>query len=107
MLLADYDRHLLLPEEQFKDYQRPEKSIPKSAGHHAEWIKACKTGSPTTCNFDYSGALAETVLLGCVAHKAGKKIDWDAKAMKVTNSAEANRFLRRDYRKGWEIDGVA
>src|SRR3954471_5849710 len=87
MLLADYDKHVLLPEEQYKDYQRPEKSIPKSAGHHAEWIKACKSGSTTTCNFDYSGALAETVLLGCVAHKAGKKIEWDAKAMKVTNSA--------------------
>jgi predicted dehydrogenase len=107
MLLADYDKHVLLPEEQFKEYQRPEKSIPKSAGHHAEWIKACKTGSPTTCNFDYSGALAETVLLGCVAHRAGTKLQWDEKAMKVTNSSEANRFLRRDYRKGWEIDGVA
>ena len=107
MLLADYEKHVLLPEEQFKDYQRPEKSIPKSPGHHNEWIKACKTGSPTLCNFDYSGALAETVLLGCVAHKAGQKIEWDAKAMKVTNSAGANRFLRRDYRKGWEIDGIA
>jgi len=107
MLLADYDRHVLLPEDQYKDFKPPEKSIPKSAGHHNEWIKACKTGSPTTCNFDYSGALAETVLLGCVAHKAGKKIEWDAKAMKVTNSQDANRYLRRDYRKGWEIEGVA
>jgi hypothetical protein len=106
MLLADYDKHVLLPEEKFKDYQRPEKSIPKSAGHHNEWIKACKTGSPTLCNFDYSGALAETVLLGCVAYRAGTKIEWDAKAMK-TSSAAADRFLRRQYRKGWEIDGVA
>lgn len=107
MLLADYDRHVLLPEEQFKEFEKPEKSIPKSAGHHAEWIKACKTGSPTLCNFDYSGALAETVLLGCVAHKAGKKLEWDTKGMKITNAPDANRFLRREYRKGWEIDGVA
>ena len=106
MLLADYDRHVLLPEEKFKDYQRPEKSIPKSSGHHNEWVKACKTGSPTLCNFDYSGALAETVLLGCVAYRAGTKVEWDAKAMK-TQSAAADRFLRRQYRKGWEIDGIA
>lgn len=105
MLLSDYDKHVLLPEEKFKDFQRPEKSIPKSAGHHAEWIKACKQGTPTTCNFDYSGALAETVLLGCVAHRAGTKIKWDARAMR-TDSAAANRFLRRDYRKGWEIEGL-
>ena len=107
MILADYDKHVLLPEERFKDFQRPEKSIPKSPGHHAEWIKACKQGTPTTCNFDYSGALAEAVLLGCVAHKAGKKIEWDAQALRITNAAEANRFLGREYRKGWEIEGVA
>ena len=107
MLLSDYGNHVLLPEAKFKDYQRPEKSIPKSPGHHAEWIRACKQGTETTCNFDYSGALAEAVLLGCVAHKAGKRIEWDAKAMKITNAPEANQFLTREYRKGWEIEGIA
>ena len=107
MLLADYDKHVLLPEADFKDFERPEKTIPRSAGHHAEWVKACKQGTPTTCNFDYSGALAETVLLGCVAHKAGRKIEYDAKGMKITNASDANRFLRREYRKGWEIEGIA
>ena len=107
MLLADYGSHVLLPEAKFKDYQRPEKSIPKSPGHHAEWIRACKQGTETTCNFDYSGALAEAVLLGCVAHKAGRRIEWDAKAMKIANAPEANKFLTREYRKGWEIEGIA
>ena len=107
MLLADYDKHVLLPEDEFKDYKRPEKSIPKSPGHHNEWVRACKTGSPTLCNFDYSGALAESVLLGCVSHRAGnQKIEWDAKAMRVTNSSDANKFLRRKYRKGWEVEGA-
>jgi len=46
--------------------------------HHAEWIKACKTGSPTTCNFDYSGALTEAALLCNVALRTGKKLQWDA-----------------------------
>jgi hypothetical protein len=107
MLLADYDKYKLFPEEDFKDFKKPEKKIARSIGHHAEWIKACKEGTPTTCNFDYSGALAEAVLLGCVAHKAGKKIEWDSKAMKCTNAPEAQKFLTREYRKGWEIEHVA
>ena len=107
MLLADYDSHKLFPKEEFKEFKKPEKSIPRSIGHHAEWIKACKDGSPTTCNFDYSGALAEAVLLGCVAHRAGKKIEWDAKAMKCTNAPGADKFLTREYRKGWGLEAIA
>lgn len=103
MILADYGNHRLLPAEDFKDYARPAKSIPESIGHHAEWVKACKDGSPTTCNFDYSGALSETVLLGNVAFRAGKKLEWDAAALRVRNSPEAERFLKREYRKGWTL----
>ena len=54
MLLSDYSRHLLLPEKEFAGFVAPPHSIPDSIGHHAEWIRACKTGEPTTCNFDYS-----------------------------------------------------
>ncbi len=64
MLWADYGNYRLLPESDFAGYKPPEPTIPRSIGHHAEWIAACKTGSPTTCNFDYSGALTEAVLLG-------------------------------------------
>ncbi len=64
MLQADYGRRLLFPEAEFKDFKPPEPTIPASIGHHAEWIAACKDGRPTTCNFDYSGALTEAVLLG-------------------------------------------
>jgi predicted dehydrogenase len=67
LLLASYPKHLLWPEKLFADYQPPAPSIPPSIGHHQEWIAACKTGSPTTCNFDYSGAVTEAVLLGNVA----------------------------------------
>jgi hypothetical protein len=102
MLLADYGNHKLWPEEDFKDYKRPPQSIPKSIGHHNEWIKACKEGTPTTCNFDYSGALAETVLLGNVAYRSGKKISWDPQTG-TTGDREADAFLKREYRKGWEI----
>src|SRR5207244_13641066 len=64
MMLADYTRHKLLPEENFVDFKPPEKTIPASIGHHKEWINAIKTGGTTTCNFDYSRALSEAILLG-------------------------------------------
>jgi hypothetical protein len=103
MLLANYGRHVLLPEEQYKDFKRPEPFIPDSVGHHQEWIIACKTGSPTTCNFDYSGGLTEANHLGNVAYRTGKKIQWDAATLQVTNAPEAARFIHREYRKGWEF----
>ena len=55
MLVSDYGRYKLLPEETFKDFKPPEPFIPASRGHHQEWIHACKTGDPTTCNFEYAG----------------------------------------------------
>jgi predicted dehydrogenase len=102
-MLADYNRYRLFPEESFKDFQPPEQTIPRSIGHHAEWIKACKTGSPTLCNFSYSGPLTESVLLGTVAYRSGQKLTWDSSAFKVTNHPEAERFLKREYRKGWTL----
>ena len=58
---------------------------------------------PTTCNFQYAGALTETVLLGNVAHRSGKKFDGDAANLKAHNCPEADAFLRREYRKGWNL----
>ncbi len=103
MLLADYGRHVLLPEKEFRDFVRPKPFIPKSIGHHAEWIHACKTGAPTTCNFEYAGWLTEANHLGNVAYRAGKKLEWDAAKLYATNAPEAEPFIRRDYRKGWTL----
>jgi len=103
MLIADYGRRKLLPETKFADVEPPEPFIPNSIGHHREWIEACKTGGPTTCNFDYSGAVVETVLLGNVSYRAGQRIEWDAKNMKATNCPEADKYIRREYRKGWTL----
>ena len=103
MLLADYRQHMLWPESRQHDVKRPEPSIPRSLGHHQEWIVACKTGTPTTCNFDYSSAVTETVLLGNVAHRCGKTIDWDSTNMKISNVPEAEALLSREYRTGWSL----
>lgn len=103
LLLADYGKHVLLPEEKFKDFKRPEQTIPASIGHHAEWVRACKTGEPTTCNFEYSGWLTEANHLGNVAYRTSKKLTWDADKLRATNCPEADAFIKREYRKGWEI----
>jgi len=105
MLAADYGHNELLPQKQFADFQPPKASIPRSIGHWQEFATACKTGGPTTCNFQYSGMLTETVLLGVVAYRISQKLEWDAKSLKATNCPEADAFIRKDYRSGWELTG--
>ena len=102
-LLANYGNHRLLPEDRFRDFQRPRETIARSAGHHREWLQAIRNGGVTTCNFDYSGALAETVLLGNVAYRAGGKLQYDARTGRVTGNANAEQYLRREYRRGWTL----
>jgi len=103
MIVANYGAHKLLPEADFKEFKRPEATIAKSIGHHNEWMEAIRTGKPALCNFDYAGPLAETVLLGNVAYRSGKKLDWDAASLKAKNCPEADPFLKREYRKGWTL----
>jgi predicted dehydrogenase len=102
MLLANYGDRKLLPEEKFAGFVPPAPSIPESIGHHKEWVEACKNGGPTTCNFSYSGALTEAVLLGTVSYRSGKAFTWDASALK-TSEPEADRWLHKEYRKGWSL----
>jgi predicted dehydrogenase len=103
MILAEYSKLTLLPETQYADYKRPEPYMPKSLGHHEEWVHACKTGAPTLSNFEYAGWLTEANHLGNVAYRVGKKLEWDATAMKATNCPEADQYIKREYRKGWSL----
>ena len=103
MLLAGYTQRKLLPEADFKDFVAPKQTIPDSVGHHKEWVEACKSGAATTCNFDYAGALTEAVLLGNVSYRVGKPLEWDARNLKATKCPEAERYLRRHYRKPWTL----
>ena len=102
-MFTNYTSYRLFPTEQFTGYVPPAETIPNSIGHHSEWIQACKEGTATTCNFDYSGALTEAVLLGNVAFRTGKKLEWDATTLTATNCSEATAFISKTYRKGWEV----
>ena len=94
----------LIPETRNKEYRRPPKTLPRSIGHHQEWIQACKTGSPTRSNFEVAGPLTEAVLLGSLCVRlGGEKLRWDSDNMKVTNIKDANPYLHYKYRDGWSL----
>ena len=90
----------LYPEDKFAGVEPPKMA---SSGHAQEWITACKTGSPTSTHFGYSGPLSEASLLGNVAYRVGKKIEWDPVNMKATNAPEADQFIQRENREGWTL----
>jgi predicted dehydrogenase len=95
---------VLLPEEKFADYK-----IPKQTGqdHYLQFVEAVRGNGETSAPFAYSGPLTEMVLLGTFATRFPQTtLEWDAAKLRVTNVEEANRFVRRQYRKGWEVEGL-
>lgn len=103
MLLSDYGKHILLPENKFTGFTPPTPYLTDSLGHHEEWIHACKHGTPTTCNFEYAGPLTEANHLGNVAFRVGKKLRWDPIRLEAIDCPEADQYIRRPYRNGWSL----
>jgi predicted dehydrogenase len=93
----------LIPETRMKGFKAPPQTLPRGVDHYQDWIAACKGGAKPLTNFDYSGPLTETILLGNVAAFAGCKIEWDGPAMKVKNVTEGDKWLSRTYRDGWKL----
>ncbi|NQU20145.1 MAG: Gfo/Idh/MocA family oxidoreductase [Candidatus Nealsonbacteria bacterium] len=96
-------RFVMLPQKKFEGFDGPRPSLPRSPGHHAEWISACKGESKAFSPFAVGSCQTEMLLLGNVALLAGKPIEYDPATGKVVNDADANRFLHRTYRAGWEL----
>lgn len=94
---------IIIPESRRKEYKRPAKSLPRSKGHHRDWLDACKGGPKASAEFEYSARLTELVLLGNVALRTGKKLAWDGPNMRATNAPEADEFIREEYRPGWNL----
>ncbi len=93
----------IIPETKMKAYKTPPKTLPRSNGHHRDWLDACKGGKPASSNFDYAGPMTEVVLLGNVALRTGKKLAWDGANMKATNAPEAEEYIRPEYHNGWTL----
>ena len=96
------DSPKLIPRAKMREFlpKRPPKTIPRvKGGPHKEWIRACKGGPKPGSNFEHSGPLTEMVLLGSLAIRTGKKIEWDGENMRCTNVPEVNKLVRKMYRK--------
>ncbi len=93
--------------KKYEDFSAMPETLPKSDNfdrcHYDEWIAACKGGPKAYSNFDESGPLTEMILLGNIALRAGRRIEWDARKLKVTNDKEAHRLVSKDYRRGWGV----
>jgi predicted dehydrogenase len=104
MMICTYLRPPVFTDtEKAQSYRPPTPSIARPIQHHAQWVKAATGGPPATSNFDYSGPLTELVLLGNAAIRAQKKLEYDAASGRFTNAPDANQYLSREYRKGWEV----
>lgn len=93
---------VLLPEEKFKE----KKDLPKlgAENHYLQFVEACRGNGKTSAPFSYAGPMTEAILLGCLSTRfADKELAWDAEKLTITNDAAADKFVRREYRKGWEI----
>ena len=85
-------------------FKAPEPTLARTKDEDYEWINAIRTGGPQPLsNFAQSGPFSETVLLGNVAIRSGEKIEWDAKNLKARGNPDADKYIRRQYRKGWEL----
>jgi predicted dehydrogenase len=94
---------LIKPESIFDSFAAPPMTLPRVENEDVEWVSACKGGPAALSNFGYAGPFTEMVLLGNVAIRVGKKVQWDAKNMSCPNAPEADKFLRREYREGWTL----
>ncbi len=103
ILVSDGSRYVLLPQDRFRDFKPPPKTIPRTAGHYQEWIAAAKGGPKANCNFDFASLITETALIGIVSARLDKQLVWDSPSMRFTNDAEANQFLNPPYRSGWSL----
>ena len=98
------DSPRIIPEARMQEAKLPDKTLPRVPdSHELDWVRACKSGEPAGADFSYSGPLAEICCLGNIAKRVDARIEWDAANLRVTNLPDANAFVRREYRQGWEV----
>ena len=93
----------LLPEARHKEYTLPPQMLTRSPGHYRDWIRACKGGEPSCSNFSVAGPFTEWIVMGVIALHFEGKLEWDAANMRFSNNAEANKYIKPTFRKGWSF----
>jgi predicted dehydrogenase len=109
-VISDFGSRIVVPFGDSSDLtyykpRKPEATLPPLGHFQKQWLKACRDHSKTACDFEYSGNMIEQLLLGLVAYRVGKKINYDGATGRVTNCPEANELLSRKYRAGWTLNG--
>lgn len=104
-LVANYRTHKIIPEPG-QTIEEPPVVLPRSVGHHREWLDKIKTREQCSCNFEYGHRLTSVGELGNISLWTGKKLEWDAKAERITNDEDANQHLTKEYRKPWTLPTV-
>jgi predicted dehydrogenase len=93
----------LLPQARHEAYRLPPEVLTRSPGHYQDWIRACKGGDPSCSNFSVSGPFTEWIVMGVTALHFEGKLEWDASKMQFSNNAEANKYVKPTFRKGWSF----
>jgi hypothetical protein len=93
----------LIPVEKMKDYKFPPELLTRSPGHYRDWIRACKGGDPACSNFNVAVPFVQWMLLGVIAVRTEGKVEWDSAKMRVSNNADANKYVKPTFRKGWSL----
>ncbi|MHC4552151.1 MAG: Gfo/Idh/MocA family protein [Planctomycetota bacterium] len=96
----------IIPEVKMKAYKRPPKTLPRSKGHHRNWVDACKNGTQAVSNFEYGARLTEFVLLGNIAIRTGKRIKWDGEKMTVKGQPHLDALIGQEYPKEWDLNNI-
>jgi predicted dehydrogenase len=105
MVIPHVGRPVLLPQEKFQGVEFPQL---KPVNHYHQFVEAVRGNGKTSAGFDYSGPLTEAILLGSIASRFPQTtLEWNAKEMKFPNQAEANQYVRRTYREGWNVPGLS
>lgn len=98
----------LIPESRMQAFAAPVQTLDRipggQDGHEQDWVRSCKGGAPASSNFEFSGPLSEMVLMGNLAVRyPNRRLLWNGGQMEVTNDAEANSYVKRQYRQGWTL----
>jgi predicted dehydrogenase len=104
-LVADYSTFKIIAEKGRK-IDEPERSLPRSVGHHREWLDAIKSRAQCSCHFGYGHRLASVGNLGNISLWTAEKLTWDPSAERITNHTAANQYLTKEYRKPWTLPSV-
>jgi predicted dehydrogenase len=108
MVSGDYGNSpRIIPESKQKELGKPPKMLERSPGNYVEWVSAAKGEKPLDyckSNFSYAGPMCECMILGNIAMRMGRKLEWDGPNLTVTNVPEANKFVNKEYRDGWKFE---